>query len=288
MALQPGQGWNVSGGVRLSYDVTNGNVIALPRAAVTTLLDDRTALTLSAGRYSRATVRDSVSETDAAIPLADMQSSHSLTPATFLATASHVQLSMVHRTTRATAGASAILRRHDAVAGRAARVSPGVEMWWLHSAGPLDASIGYSYLRRASQVDSSGTLRDRHVIAASLGRSTGPARFNIAAAWAVGLPFVSLALDDPDASPLNSATDASVLPGSSPEGTYLRIDASATATWQINWRDREASVTPYVKLVNALGRRDALFFFRETGAGGQLRALAAVPLVPTLGIRWSF
>jgi hypothetical protein len=85
-----------------------------------------------------------------------------------------------------------------------------------------------------------------------------------------------------------TASEGAALPGTSPEGTYLRIDASATATWQVNWLNRQASVTPYVKLVNALGRRDALFFFRETGAGGQLRALAAVPLVPTLGIRWSF
>jgi hypothetical protein len=288
LALQPRAGWSLSTGVRLSYDATHGSIIALPRASVTAVLDDRHALTLSAGRYSRASVHDSASAADAMIPLADMEGSHSLSPRTFMATASHVQLSVVRRTARSTAGASAILRRHDEVPGRAARTSPGFEMWWLHSAGPLDASLGYSYLRRVSQADTSGTLRDRHVLAASIGRSTGPARFNLAAAWAVGLPFVSLALDDPDAAPIVTASEGATLPGTSPEGTYLRIDASATATWQVNWLDREASVTPYVKLVNALGRRDALFFFRETGAGGQLRALAAVPLVPTLGIRWSF
>lgn len=289
MALQPHAGWSISSGVRLSFDATHGSVIALPRASVTAVLSERYALTLSAGRYSRASVHDSASATDAMVPLTDMNASHSLTPSTFLATASHIQLSMIRRSERSTAGASAILRRHDAVPGRAARLSPGLEMWWLHSAGPLDASIGYSYLRRASETDTSGTLRDRHVLAASIGRTTGPARFNIAAAWAVGLPFVSLALDDPDASPLNVGGESTAaLPGSSPEGTYLRIDASATATWQVNWLDRQASVTPYVKLVNALGRRDALFFFRETGTGEPLRALAAVPLVPTLGIRWSF
>lgn len=285
---QPWPGWRMAGGLRLGYNTGHRRVDVLPRVSVTAIVSDATALTLSAGRYSRATVLDMRPRDDAVIPLLDMDGSRSLTPQTVVATATHAQLSLTRRTTRTATGASAIVRRHDAAPGLRARTVPGLDVWWLRSAGPLEVSIGWSYLRRPSgSADEEGVLRDRHVLAASVARSAGPARLQLSAAWATGLPFVSLALDDPDAAPLLAGDDAPPF-RASPDGNYLRIDAGATATWRVRWLDRETAVTPYVKLINALGRRDALFFFRESGAGGQLRALAAVPLVPTLGIRWLF
>lgn len=289
VAWQPRPGWRLGGGARLSWNDAHGSLEVLPRASVTAILGDATTASLSAGRYSRATVLDLAPRADAVIPLNDVDGSQSLTPERVVATASHLQLAVTRRTGRSVAGASAILRHHDAVAGRAGRTVPGIEAWWLLASGPLDASVGYSWMGGAADARSdSTTQRNRHVLSASLARSTGPLRFNISAAWATGLPFVALALDDPDTAPVLTGSESLVEPGPQPAGRYLRVDATATATWRVNWLDRETSVTPYLKLINALGRRDALFYFQEAGADGRLRALAAVPLVPTLGLRWSF
>ncbi len=289
-AWQPRPGWRAAGGLRVSLDADRGTLELLPRASVTAIVDEATAITLSAGRFSRAAVRDAhatnpiVSDPDAeGSPVA-------LSPETLVATASHVQLSIARRTARTSAGAGFILRHHEGAAGLPARTVPGVDVWWLHVSGPFDASVGYSYLQRGEPGSAEARPRDRHVLAASVAGAQGPARLQLSAAWAVGLPFVSLALDDPRAEPVTAGLDATaqVPPTAAPAGRYLRIDATATATWRVNWLDRETAVTPYIKLINALGRQDALFFFREADSGGQLRALAAVPLVPTLGIRWSF
>jgi hypothetical protein len=288
VAWQPRPGWRIGGGARLSWNDAHNALDILPRASVTTIIGNATTASLSAGRYSRATVLD-LAPQDEVIPLLDVDGSQSLVPAGVVATSTHLQFALTHRTGRSIAGASAILRHHDAVSGRAGRTVPGAEAWWLLAAGPLDASIGYSYLGRGATSDAdSTTRRDRHVLSASLARSSGPLRFNVSAAWATGLPFVSLALDDPDTAPVVAVEHVAADDGPSPAGRYLRVDATATATWRVNWMDRETSVTPYLKLINALGRRDALFYFQEAGADGRLRALAAVPLVPTLGIRWSF
>ncbi|MCI0437459.1 MAG: carboxypeptidase-like regulatory domain-containing protein [Gemmatimonadetes bacterium] len=290
VAWQPGPGLRLGGGVRFSYNDAHRAMDVLPRASVTAILDEALALTLSAGRYSRATVLDMGARGASVIPLVEVDGSQSLSPATVVARASHIQLSLIRRTARTAAGASMLLRRHDALPGEDARTVPGVDLWWLHSAGPFDASFGYSYQRRPwGARDSTGVAKDRHVLAANIAHSRGPARIQLSAAWAGGLPFVSLALDDPETAPVLAGTDTprDGVSGS-PEGRYLRIDATATATWRVDWLGSETAITPYVKLINALGRRDALFFFRESGTSQQLHALAAVPLVPTLGIRWSF
>jgi len=109
--------------------------------------------------------------------------------------------------------------------------------------------------------------------------------------WATGdfeRPAVLLDISDVAAS---SSVDAEGLSSETastlrrPASSMARLDARIARTFAVG----SGSITPYFKLVNALDRRDALFYYDgdddpETGG----RPLAALPMLPMLGIEWSF
>jgi hypothetical protein len=48
------------------------------------------------------------------------------------------------------------------------------------------------------------------------------------------------------------------------------------------------TITPYLKVLNALDRRDALFYRADGAAGEAPRALATLPILPVVGVQWKF
>jgi hypothetical protein len=66
----------------------------------------------------------------------------------------------------------------------------------------------------------------------------------------------------------------------------VRLDVTASTTWCICSGERRWSLVPYLKLVNALDRRDALFYYHDGGVGGAARGLAALPALASVGLRW--
>jgi hypothetical protein len=75
----------------------------------------------------------------------------------------------------------------------------------------------------------------------------------------------------------------------SPDRLFIRLDAQIARSWQSDWRGYAFTVTPYLKVLNALNRRDALFYHFDRGsATPEPRAIAAVPLLPVFGVEWRF
>jgi hypothetical protein len=54
------------------------------------------------------------------------------------------------------------------------------------------------------------------------------------------------------------------------------------------WGGRPWQVRPYVRLLNALDRRDALFYTFQPWRSDSVRPLAERPLLPLLGVSVSF
>jgi hypothetical protein len=73
----------------------------------------------------------------------------------------------------------------------------------------------------------------------------------------------------------------------SPDRPFIRLDASISQRWNPRWGGRELRIEPYLKVLNGLGRRDALFYFvneRDTDP----QAIGALPILPVAGITFDF
>jgi hypothetical protein len=74
-----------------------------------------------------------------------------------------------------------------------------------------------------------------------------------------------------------------------PDEQYLRVDAQVARTFIGDVRGFAFELTPYFKVLNALDRRDALFYhFDRSQQEPQARAVAALPVLPILGLEWRF
>ncbi|HUP87789.1 MAG TPA: hypothetical protein VM100_00410, partial [Longimicrobiales bacterium] len=68
-----------------------------------------------------------------------------------------------------------------------------------------------------------------------------------------------------------------------------RIDAEFSRTFVAAVRGFAFEVTPYFKVLNALDRRDALFYhFDRSQQEPQARPIAALPVLPVVGFEWRF
>jgi hypothetical protein len=71
-----------------------------------------------------------------------------------------------------------------------------------------------------------------------------------------------------------------------PEGQYIRLNLRATARLNSHLFGRRTSFYPYVRVINALDRPDAMFYQYEQASDPAPRAFGAIPLLPVLGIEW--
>jgi hypothetical protein len=188
----------------------------------------------------------------------------------------------------------------------ARRTIPGVDLWAAFATPRLATSVGYSVLldRSTGPLESTpaGAAstrhgRIRHLVSTSITAIAGRARASLSGAFARGLPYASVVLDRPGevwTIPLGGpgvdptgGPEVAGAGGSHPDGSLLRLDATLGATWERRWGggDRAFSLTPYIRLINALDRRDGLFYY-DDGTSDRPRALGTVPAIVTVGVSW--
>jgi CarboxypepD_reg-like domain len=71
-----------------------------------------------------------------------------------------------------------------------------------------------------------------------------------------------------------------------PEGTYIRLNLRATARFDSHLFGRRTSFYPYIRVINALDRADALFYQFDQASDPTPRAFGAVPILPVIGVEW--
>jgi hypothetical protein len=73
-----------------------------------------------------------------------------------------------------------------------------------------------------------------------------------------------------------------------PDESFLRIDLQLHADFEPEWADHRWRIRPYVRLLNPLDTRDALFYaYRPQGEGGVV-PLVERPVLPVFGIAVSY
>jgi len=184
--------------------------------------------------------------------------------------------------------------------------SSGVDIWLRRAEGRFTGWLGYSlgWIWTSSRSATSDHFAGRHILSLGLsGPIAGLGQFDLRVSYGAGLPYSAVARVVPDRSGplvLRESRFATTRLGSfehvtlsaapltaTPDEPYLRVDLELSRPWSGRWLGRQVDFTPYFKLLNALDRRDALFY-AANGSGGQPSPLAALPILPVVGFSWKF
>ena len=296
-------GLSLRAGLRVDHFLDRATRLA-PRASLRWSVAPEALLTVAAGRYHQPT---RTPEVEVEQTLAEVAQGE-LPPAELLpiAMADHVVLSLDQRL-----GASARLGLQGfwksfeglpGVGGATVR-SSGVDIRVLSGSERGAAWLGYGLSWYWSRSDLSGRPADfagRHLLSAGIsGAIGGPLRGEGRVSFGSGLPYTSIPVGytADAANTLTAATpDARAEDAEPPLSTFtaeldqsfLRLDVELYAELEPTWGDREWRVRPYLRLLNALDRRDALFYAFERWRSDSVRPIAELPVLPLLGVAVSF
>ncbi|HEX7089007.1 MAG TPA: TonB-dependent receptor [Longimicrobiales bacterium] len=302
------------GGLRADAFSLQPGLRLAPRIGATWLPTDRLVVRLTAGRYRQyVSVPEALDERVVWTPNATLR-----TPLV-VARASHVVLGLDREIGYGIRlGLESFVKRFEGLPSHVApalRSEPprpntetemnvsGVDLWLQRSTGRLQGWLGYSVAW--IWADGNGyTLTQaadgRQLVSAGLSGPIGAGgEFEVRLSYGAGLPYTAVpevATPDPGLSAAAAQFPMAFLSTESPEDVgpvnrldgepYLRLDAQVSHTWDTQFRGTRVEVTPYLRVLNALDRRDALFY-RSDGDGG-LQPVGVLPVVPVLGVAWRF
>lgn len=290
---------SVRGGLRADMFSTEQSVHLAPRFAATLLVTDRVSLTMSGGRY-----RQYVRAPERSLSSIGIVPDSSAGSVLSVAEATHLVLGLAQDFGEGIRlGLDGYFKEYEGLEpSRDSKThSSGVDLWLRRNAGTLTGWLGYSLSwvwtveedRRAAN-----SFRGRHLINAGLaGPVVGRGTFDLRVSYGAGLPYT--AIPEPEvASPVFSragaeesttmyaAADGGALP-TEPSAPYVRVDAQISRPFNGSVGEFDFQIMPYVRVINALNRRDAIFY-HYTPDGGRAEPLADLPVLPVFGFEWKF
>ena len=298
-----GPGLTLRAGLRGDAFSSGGFRLA-PRVALMWDFDPNALITIAVGRYHQPTRTPDVEvERTLAEVVEQGLPASALLP---VATADHVVVSLDQTLgTNVRLSLQGFWKRYEGLEAAPEKTirSSGIDLQ-LRSAGTrAGVWLGYGLSWFWSTEDLSGYSSDfagRHLLSAGLsGGLGGPLQGEIRVAYGAGLPYTSIpfrglagesvdptsALDGEGTSPYSSQDSPLV---SGPDEEFLRIDVEVHALLTPEWGGRRWSVRPYLRVLNALDRRDALFYTFQSWRSDELTPLAERPLLPVFGVAFSF
>ena len=282
-----------------------------PRLALYWSLSDAVLLTLAAGRYHQYTRASDAQVEGTMLQVASgldggngllAGPSGGLLP---VATADHLVLSLDQRLESGVRlGVQGFLKGFSGLPGSGAGplTSSGLDLRVLREGPSITGWLGYSlawFWSQDPQGSASSTqFTGRHLLSAGVaGRIAGPFGMDLRVAFSDGLPYTSI---DLAAEPATATEGDFTLPTRSeaasgnpalaggPADGFLRIDAEVHADLLPRWGRRRFALRPYAKVLNALDRRDALFWYFAPWRDPEVQPLAELSLVPIVGLEWRF
>ncbi|HEX7117914.1 MAG TPA: TonB-dependent receptor [Longimicrobiales bacterium] len=314
---RPSKMWRIRGGGRADVFSSDGVIRLAPRLSATWLASERAALTIAAGRY-----RQFVRSTEPVLLVDDEAgASFYLPPPLTLARSSHLVVSLDQvlgdgmrlgiegyykmfddvpsPDTAVVQPGPSTIQTTRTVAARAS----GVDVWLRRGEGRLTGWLGYSlgWVWAADGPPATDRFAGRQILSLGLSGPIGRhARFDLKVAYGAGLPYTAIpTVNVGEATPYLARASENAMDEfervtinappltARPDDPYLRVDFEVSRPWTGEWDGRPVSFTPYLKVLNALNRRDALFYYVR-GEHGKPDPLAALPLLPVLGFRWKF
>ncbi len=218
-----------------------------------------------------------------------------------LAAASHLVMRLDHRPRRdLRLGMEGYFKRFDGTVTASTLRSSGVDLWIDWSDGHWGAWAGYSLGWVWTQNGPTTAAREfsgRQLLSGGL-HIPGPSGvlMDLRLSSSSGLPFSAIPSFEPPAEEL--LQDGEDLEFATPRqtggldfrdeslGSYLRVDFKVSHRWSGQLLGRDAEIIPYLRVLNALDRRDALFYQFDGGQDLRPRSLASVPLLPVVGLEW--
>jgi hypothetical protein len=292
-------GSNVSLRVGLRADHFGGESTRLaPRAAITWMVAPGAMISIAAGRYHQPTRTPDVDVEQTLVEVAES----GVPPVDLLpiATADHVVFSLDHRLSEyVRIGLQGFWKSYEGLPSAEGAIvrNSGLDIRILRGSERAAAWLGYGLSWYWSAVDLSGRhsgFTGRHLLSAGVsGHLAGPFRGEARVAFGAGLPYTSIPLSgstDPMAGVSDpSGQDVVTNPfDSGLEDSFLRLDAEIYAILRPDWGSNGWTVRPYVRLLNALDRRDSLFYAFESWRSESVRPLAEMPVLPLVGVAVSF
>jgi hypothetical protein len=290
----------VRGGIRADVFSLYDGMRFAPRLSTTVLLPDRVTLTLTGGQY-----RQYVRAPERSLVFLGTIPDSTAGPPLAVAEASHVVLGLAQDLGEGLRlgleGFYKEFRGLHATPSRKTEAS-GVDLWVRRGTGSLTGWLGYSlawvWTVETDRPRPAQTFSGRHLVSVGVaGPLVGNGIFDVRVSYGAGLPFTAVP-EPPAATPSLSVggdlmafgraggPDVPVLP-TEPQDPYIRVDAQISRSWGAQWGSFAFEVTPYLKVMNALNRRDAIFYHYNREAG-RAEPLAGLPILPIIGAEWTF
>jgi hypothetical protein len=291
------------GGARADLFSATGDITLAPRLAATWLVSERAALTFAAGRYHQYL------RPPDEILLTSPESTIFPQAALFaVARASHFTASLDQDLGEGVRlGIEGYYKEFSNVPGSLAieANASGVDLWVSRATGAWTGSVGYSlaWVWSGATSATQESFDGRHLLSAGI---NGPIRertlVDFKFAYGAGLPYsgINLQVAAPDSERLNAGFDGNVALATArrggtetaplletPSRPFLRLDATISQLWTPRIGATTFAIEPYLKLLNGLGRRDALFYYHDGRGDGVTRPIGSFPVLPVIGVEWS-
>ncbi|WP_428273642.1 carboxypeptidase regulatory-like domain-containing protein [Candidatus Palauibacter sp.] len=287
----------VRGGFRTSYFASSRRAKFAPRGTVTWHPTEAVDLRVSAGRFFQV-VRgpESILSGDltgptigGVLPTLNRDGVPPSTPGSSIADASHLVVGLANSLENGVdVGFETYFKSFDDLPDANQLHSLGMDLWAQAKEGPVRGWVGYSIaFVRTDDPEEETPLVGRQLLSGGLSSSVREFDFGIRLAYGAGLSFASVTAG-PEETGAPSGDDLPVLSGA-PEDSYLRVDAEISRRWVASIGRSSVEIAPYVRVLNALDRRDALFY--QTTADQPLTRpapLASLPVIAIFGVSWSF
>lgn len=309
-----GREFRARGGLRVDHFSTEGRLRAAPRLALTWLLTDDALLTLALGRYHQygaapdTLLEVALADTAAgAAPAPPTPTTRPAGPRLPVAAASHVVLSLEQFLAPGLRlGLDGFVKRFTGAgpAGSAQLNASGIDLRVLREGARTTAWLGYSltwFWEKGGAPQRSANFAGRQLLTAGLsGRVSRRGGADLRIAYGDGLPYTTIPLETQTTAPDLRAlqrrkslagrqlAEATAPLAGGPTEDFLRLDAEIFLQWHPRWHGRATELRPYLRVLNALDRRDALFYYFEPWRDPGVRPIAELPLLPVLGLEWRF
>jgi len=292
--LQPRGPWVVRGGLRGDIYAGGPFMAFSPRLSATWLLGGHATLTLAGGRYHQLVLTRAGRTFDYGVT--DVADSLGIATVPRVASANHLALSLDQEMPGGVRlGLEGYYKAfHDIpAASRLGAHASGMDVWVRRGEGAVRGWMGYSlawYWSRADTLGGSARFDGRQTLTAGVQAQGRPGAVEVRVAYGSGLQYSALGnLSDPSApppSPGQLENSPPALSGVAPQD-FLRLDARLSRTFTPRVGDRETELTPFLRVLNGLDRRDALFYRYHPG-DAQARPVATLPILPVIGLEWRF
>ncbi len=176
--------------------------------------------------------------------------------------------------------------------------SSGADLWIHRDAGPVTGWVGYSIAWVWTDEPSDDTrFVGRQLLSGGLDADLDGFNLGLRVTYGSGLPFTPVptsAVSAPDfgeetdpGPPVETDPPPPTLSGA-PNDSYLRLDVEISRRWVARIGDTSFEIVPYLRLLNALDRRDALFYRTDDQGPGSPVPLDSVPILAVAGVAWAF